>query len=74
MSGEIICEAIHPNRPYRPYRPYRPFRDDVLLATKAGLTRNGPDPTCSGATGNRCSWARRRDRRPGARSICGSRP
>ncbi|MEU3370050.1 aldo/keto reductase [Streptomyces sp. NPDC006660] len=31
VSEEIIREAIHP------------YRDDVLIATKAGLTRNGPD-------------------------------
>lgn len=31
VSEEIIREAI------------RPYRDDVLIATKAGLTRNGPD-------------------------------
>jgi aryl-alcohol dehydrogenase-like predicted oxidoreductase len=31
VSEEIICEAIHP------------YPDDVLIATKAGLTRSGPD-------------------------------
>ncbi|KUL37498.1 oxidoreductase [Streptomyces sp. NRRL F-4489] len=31
VSEEIIREAVHP------------YRDDVLIATKAGLTRNGPD-------------------------------
>ncbi|MBB5159022.1 aldo/keto reductase [Saccharopolyspora phatthalungensis] len=31
ISEEIIREAIHP------------YPDDVLIATKAGLTRNGPD-------------------------------
>jgi pyridoxine 4-dehydrogenase len=31
VSEEIIREAIHP------------YRDDILIATKAGLTRNGPD-------------------------------
>ncbi|AEW93827.1 MULTISPECIES: aldo/keto reductase [Streptomycetaceae] len=31
VSEEIIREAIHP------------YSDDVLIATKAGLTRNGPD-------------------------------
>ncbi|HEU5265132.1 MAG TPA: aldo/keto reductase [Jatrophihabitans sp.] len=31
VSEEIICEAIHP------------YPDDVLIATKAGLVRHGPD-------------------------------
>lgn len=37
VSEEIIREAIHP------------YPDDVLIATKAGLTRNGPDTVRQGA-------------------------
>ncbi|MEV5708077.1 aldo/keto reductase [Actinoallomurus sp. NPDC052274] len=36
VSEEIIREAIHP------------YPDDVLIATKAGLTRNGPDVVRTG--------------------------
>jgi aryl-alcohol dehydrogenase-like predicted oxidoreductase len=36
VSEEIIREAIYP------------YRDDVLIATKAGLTRNGPDVVRAG--------------------------
>ncbi|WP_323183977.1 aldo/keto reductase [Streptomyces sp. NBC_01306] len=59
VSEEIIREAIHP------------CPDDVLIATKAGLTRNGP--TCSGPTRGWCASARRRGPRSDARSTCVSR-
>lgn len=59
-SQEIIREAIHP------------YPDDVLIATKAGLTRNGPDVI---KQGNElvCVSGPRPGRRPVARSTSARR-
>ena len=52
ISEEIIAEALHP------------YPDDLLIATKAGLTRQGPDavdpgraarPTCASRPSSRCA-------------------